>query len=59
MYFYLHKLFSLTVYFCVTLAQYNEYSVSTVDTDSLVVLHQGINSQGAEFALMGFHLFVG
>ena len=30
------------------LVQYNEYLVSTVDTDGLVLKHQGISSYSAE-----------
>ena len=30
--------------------QYNEYLVSIVDTDGLVLLHQGIRSHGADYA---------
>ena len=34
--------------------QYNEYSVSTVDTDALVHWHQGISSHSAEYTPMHF-----
>ena len=36
------------------LIQCNEYSISTVDTDGLVLKHLGISSHSAEYALMGF-----
>ena len=31
------------------LVQYNEYLVNTVDTDGLVLHHQGISSHSAEY----------
>ena len=37
-------------YFCLKLVQYNEYLVSMVDTDDLVLQHQGISSLSAENA---------
>ena len=40
--------------FCLKLAQYNEYSVSTVDTGGLVLQHQGISSYNAEYASICF-----
>ena len=39
--------------------QYNEYLLSTVDTDDLVIQHQGINSHSDEYAPMRFQLFMG
>ena len=39
------------------LAQYHEYSVSTVDTEGLVLEHQGISSHSAEYVLMRFLAF--
>ena len=45
-------------YFCVKLVQYNGYSISTVDTDGLVLKHQGISSYSAEYAPMHFKLFI-
>ena len=41
------------------LVQYNEYSVITVDTDGLVLQHQGISSHSAEYAPMHFQRFMG
>ena len=35
----------------------NEYLISTVDTDGLVLEHQGISSHNAEFTPMRFQLF--
>ena len=35
-------------YFCLKLVQNNEYLVSTVDTDDLVLQHQGISSISAD-----------
>ena len=40
------------------LFQYNEHLVSTVDTDGLVLLHQGIRSYSAEYVPMHFPLFI-
>ena len=40
------------------LIQYNEYLVSSVDTDGLVFQHQGISSQDAKYAHMCFQLFM-
>ena len=40
------------------LVQYIEYLVSTVDTDALVLQHQGISSHSDEYAPMCFQLFV-
>ena len=37
--------------------QLSEYFVNTVDNDCLV--HQGIKTYGAEYALVGFQLFMG
>ena len=39
------------------LAQYNECLVSIVDTDGLVLWHQGISSNSAEYAPMHFPVF--
>ena len=39
--------------------QNNEYIVSTVDTDGLVLQHQGISSYSAEYEPMCFQLFMG
>ena len=41
------------------LVQYNEYFVSTVDTDGLVLKHQGISSHSADYSPMHFQLFMG
>ena len=41
------------------LAQYNEYLISTVDTDALVLKHQGISIHNAEYTLMRFPAFKG
>ena len=43
----------------VKLAQYNEYLIRTLDTDSLVLWHQGISSHSAEYAVMHFPVFMG
>ena len=40
------------------LVQYNEYLFNIVDTDGLVLQHQGISSHSAEFASMSFQLFM-
>ena len=40
------------------LVQYNEYLVSTVATDGLVLQHQGISSYRVEYAPMYFQLFM-
>ena len=39
--------------------QYNEYLVSTVETEGLVLQHQGISAHNAEHAPTCFHLFKG
>ena len=36
--------------------QYKEYLITTVDTDALVLKHQGISSYSAEYAPMHFQL---
>ena len=43
------------------IVQYNEYIVGTVDTDGLVLWHQGVNnySANAECVPMHFQLFMG
>ena len=41
------------------MARYNEYLVSTVDTDGLVLQNQDISSHSAEYAPMHFQLFMG
>ena len=40
------------------LVQYIAYVVRTVDTDALVLKHQGISSHSAEYAPMCFQLFM-
>ena len=45
--------------FYMKLAQYNECLVSIVDTDDLVLQHQGISSHGADYAPMRFPVFKG
>ena len=37
----------------------NVYIVSTVGTDGLVILHQGIGSPNAEYASMRFQMLMG
>ena len=41
------------------LVQYNEYLVSTMDTDDLMLQHQGICSYSAEYTPIEFQLFMG
>ena len=41
------------------LAQYNECLISIVDTDGLVLLHQGISSHSADYAPMHFPVVKG
>ena len=41
------------------LVQYKEYLISNVDTDDLVLQHQGISSYSAEYVPMCFQLFMG
>ena len=41
------------------MVQYNECLVSVVDTDALVLLHQGISSHSADYAPMSFPVFKG
>ena len=40
------------------LVQHIEYLVSTVDTDDLVLRHQGISIHSAEYAPVHFQLFM-
>ena len=42
-----------------TLVQYNEYSIRTVDSDSMMLKHQCISIHSVEFALMHLELFMG
>ena len=46
-------------YFGTRLVQCNEYFISTVDTDGMVLQHQGIRIHSAEYAPMRFQLFRG
>ena len=41
------------------LVQYNEFLVSIVDTDGLVLQHQDISSRSADYAPMRFPVFKG
>ena len=41
------------------LVQYNECLISIVDTDDLVLWHQGISSRCADYAPMRFPVFKG
>ena len=41
------------------LVQYNEYLISIVDTDGLVLKHQGISSHSADYAPMRFPVYRG
>ena len=43
----------------VKLVQYNEYSVSTLDTGGLKLLYQGISCYSAEYPPMRFQKFMG
>ena len=47
------------LYIGIKLVQCNEYFISTVDTDGLVLEHQGISSHSAEYAPMHFQLLKG
>ena len=38
------------------LVQYNEYVISTVGTDGLVIKHRDISGQSEEYTPMGFQL---
>ena len=46
-------------YFRVKLIKYNNYFVNTVDTDSLLLWHQGISSLSVDYVSMCFHVFMG
>ena len=46
-------------HFCMKLGKYNDYSVSTVDTDALVLKHQGISSHSADYISMWLPQFMG
>ena len=41
------------------LVQYNEFFISIVDTDGLVLKHQGISCHKADYASMCFPVFKG
>ena len=41
-------------YFCMKLFQYNECLVNTMDTDALVLKHQGINGYSAKNTSLRF-----
>ena len=45
--------------FYMNLVQYNGCLVSIVDTDGLVLKHQGISSHSADYAYMHFQVFTG
>ena len=46
-------------YFCMHMGQYNEYLISMVDTDGLVLQRQGISSHSAAHTSMTFQLWMG
>ena len=46
-------------YICMQLVQYNGCLISAVDTDGLVLYHQGISSHSADYAFMCFQVFMG
>ena len=53
-------MFSIKLYaFCMKSVQYNQYFVSIVDTDDLVLKHQGISSHIAEHTSMPPQLLMG
>ena len=41
------------------LVEWNKYLISIVDTDGLVLQHQGISSHSADYAPMRFPVFRG
>ena len=45
------------LYFCMKFFQYNHYLGSTVDTDGLVLWHQGISSYFAHYTPIRFQLY--
>ena len=45
--------------FYMKLIQYNECLISIVDTDGLVLQHQGISSHSADYVPMRFPVFMG
>ena len=47
------------LYSCIFLFQYDEYLISAVDTDGLVLWRHGISSDSAEYTSMYFQLFIG
>ena len=49
----------MNVLFCLKLVRYNGYLVSAVDTDGLVLKHQGISSQSANYTPVHFQLLMG
>ena len=43
---------------CIKLVQYNKYLLNIVDTDGLVLKHQGISSFSVDYSLVRFWLFL-
>ena len=41
------------------MARYNEYLISTLDTDGQILKYQGINSHSTEYTPMCFMLLMG
>ena len=52
-------LLTISVVFYMKLAQYNKCLVSIVDTDGMVLKHQGISSHSADYVPMRFPVFKG
>ena len=50
---------STNVMFRLKLTPYTEYLISTVDTDGLVLKHQDISNNSAEYTSMHFQLLMG
>ena len=47
------------IWYCYETGTLNEYLISAVDTDDLVLQHQGISSYSAEYTPMRFQLSMG
>ena len=57
--FYFFNAFRYKYIFCKKLDQYNEYVISTVGTDGLVLQHQAISTHSVVYASMRSQFFMG
>ena len=52
--FFVMKIYNVIPYFCMEALQYNEYLISIVDADGLMLQHQSISSYRTEYAPLCF-----